>query len=100
MVKISGYNVFPQEIENVVNKVPGVLRCCAVAADDGGRPAVRLYVQPAPGADRDALDKAVRTETAARLMKYSVPRFVEYVDRLPLTQIGKVDYRQLEENKE
>lgn len=33
-------------------------------------------------------------------MKYSVPRFVEYVDRLPLTQIGKVDYRQLEENKE
>lgn len=100
MVKISGYNVFPQEIENVVNKVPGVLRCCAVAADDGGRPAVRLYVQPAPGADRDALDKAVRTEIAARLMKYSVPRFVKYVDRLPLTQIGKVDYRQLEENKE
>ena len=33
-------------------------------------------------------------------MKYSVPRFVKYADRLPLTQIGKVDYRQLEENKE
>lgn len=97
VIKIAGNNVFPQEIENVVNKVEGVKRSCVVAMSEDGKPAVRLIIQPADGADKKALEKAVVDEIKAKLLKYAIPRVVEFRDRLPLTQIGKVDYRKLED---
>lgn len=99
IIKISGHNVFPQEIENVVNKVDGVKRCCVVAADDGGKASVRLYIQKDDGAEEDAVRAAACGAIGEKLMKYSMPRSIIFVDRLPLTQIGKVDYRKLEENR-
>ena len=97
VIKISGNNVFPQEIENVVNKVEGVRRSCVVSMTDDGKPAVRLIIQPEEGADEKALEQKVVTEIKAKLLKYAIPRVVEFRSRLPLTQIGKVDYRKLEE---
>lgn len=97
VIKIAGNNVFPQEIENVVNKVEGVRRSCVVAMTVDGKPQVKLIVQPCEGADRDALKKAVLQEIGEKMLKYAMPRQVEFRDRLPLTQIGKVDYRKLEE---
>ena len=61
-----------------------------------GKPAVRLIIQPMEGTDEKALEKAVRDEIAAKLLKYAMPRVVEFREKLPLTQIGKVDYRKLE----
>ena len=97
VIKIAGNNVFPQEIENVVNKVDGVKRSCVVATTDGGKSAVKLIVQPVEGADEKALEKKILREIKARLLKYATPKVVEFSSRLPLTQIGKVDYRKLEE---
>lgn len=97
VIKIAGNNVFPQEIENVVNKVEGVKRSCVVAMTDNGKPAVKLIVQPEDGADKSALEKAVLSAIKSKLLKYATPRVVEFRDKLPLTQIGKVDYRKLEE---
>ncbi len=99
MIKISGHNVFPQEIENVVNKVAGVKRCCVVAAEDDGKPAVKLFIQKDDDADEEQVRNAARDAIAAKLMKYSMPRYIVFVDKLPLTQIGKVDYRKLEEDR-
>ncbi|HIU97234.1 MAG TPA: acyl--CoA ligase [Candidatus Ornithoclostridium faecigallinarum] len=99
MIKISGHNVFPQEIENVVNKASGVKRCCAVADEYDGKAAVKLYVQPEEGADEAAVERTVRDEIGAKLVKYNMPRRIIFVQKLPLTQIGKVDYRKLEENR-
>ena len=96
VIKIAGNNVFPQEIENVVNKVAGVKRSCVVAMTSEGKPAVRLIIQPMEGTDEKALEKAVRDVIAAKLLKYAMPRVVEFREKLPLTQIGKVDYRKLE----
>ena len=97
VIKISGNNVFPQEIENVVNKVEGVKRSCVVAMKYDGKPAARLIIQPVAGADLKELEKAVKAEIAAKLLKYAMPKAVEFRESLPLTQIGKVDYRKLEE---
>lgn len=97
VIKISGNNVFPQEIENVVNKVDGVKRSCVVAMKCDGKPAVRLIVQPVEGADEKALEQRIVTEIKSKLLKYATPKVVEFRNRLPLTQIGKVDYRKLEE---
>lgn len=97
VIKISGNNVFPQEIENVVNKTEGVKRSCVVAMSSGGKPAVKLIVQPVEGVDVNALEKKIVAEIKAKLLKYAIPKVVEFRDRLPLTQIGKVDYRKLEE---
>ena len=49
------------------------------------------------GADEKALEKKILREIKARLLKYATPKVVEFRSRLPLTQIGKVDYRKLEE---
>ncbi len=100
VIKIAGNNVFPQEIENVVNKVQGVKRSCVVAMTADGKPAVKLIVQPEEGVDETALNKAVLGEIADKLLKYAMPRAVEFRYKLPLTQIGKVDYRKLEEGGE
>lgn len=97
VIKIAGNNVFPQEIENVVNKTEGVKRSCVVAMQSGGKPAVKLIVQPVEGVDERDLEKRIVAEIKAKLLKYALPKVVEFRDKLPLTQIGKVDYRKLEE---
>ncbi len=99
MIKISGHNVFPQEIENVVNKAAGVKRCCAVETAVDGKVGVRLYIQKDGDASDKDVEKAAREAIAAKLLKYSMPREIVFLDKLPLTQIGKVDYRQLEETR-
>ena len=99
MIKISGHNVFPQEIENVVGGAKGVKRCCAVADVCDGKAAVKLFIQKEDGADEAEVEKAARSAIAAKLLKYNMPRRIVFVQKLPLTQIGKVDYRKLEENR-
>ena len=99
MIKISGHNVFPQEIENVVGKAKGVKRCCAVADIYDGKAAVKLFVQKEEGETDADVEGAVRGAIAAKLLKYNMPRRIIFVQKLPLTQIGKVDYRKLEENR-
>ena len=99
MIKISGHNVFPQEIENVVGKAKGVKRCCAVADVCDGKAAVKLFVQKEEGETDADVEGAVRGAIAAKLLKYNMPRRIIFVQKLPLTQIGKVDYRKLEENR-
>lgn len=97
VIKIAGNNVFPQEIENVVNKVDGVKRSCVVAMVFEGKPAVKLIVQPKEGIDKADLESRIRNEISQKMLKYNMPKSILFEDKLPLTQIGKVDYRKLEE---
>ena len=98
MVKISGVNVFPQEIEDLVDKYEGILRSCVISVEKEGKPQLKLYIMVKDGvvAD-DKYIEGLKEYIGANLLKYSVPKIVEKVESLPLTQIGKVDFKKLQE---
>ncbi|MDN5937544.1 MAG: AMP-binding protein [Salinisphaera sp.] len=93
MILVSGFNVFPNEIEDVVASHPGVVEGAAIGvADEKSGQAVKLFVVPR---DR-ALDRnAIRTWCADRLTKYKVPKHVEFTDEIPKSPVGKILRRQL-----
>lgn len=98
MLKISGINVFPSEIESVVyDMVEQVDKCCAIGISECGKTEVKLIVTLKDGAVMSQeLEDKLRQEIGARLMKYSIPKIIEYRQSLPLTHIGKVDFKLIE----
>lgn len=89
MVIVSGFNVYPVEVEDVVREVDGVTEAAVIGvADEHTGEAVVAYVvgtgEPA------ALEAAVRSHCATRLARFKQPSRVEVVDALPLTVTGKV----------
>jgi long-chain acyl-CoA synthetase len=93
MILVSGFNVYPNEIEDVAASAPGVLEAAAVGVhDDKTGEAVKLFVvrtDPSVTADD------VRRHCEARLTNYKRPRQIEFVADLPKTPVGKVLRRQL-----
>ncbi len=88
MILVSGFNVYPNEVEDVVAACPGVLEVCAVSApDDKSGEAVRVVI-----VKKDpSLDKAKVLEYCrANLTGYKVPKIVEFWSELPKTNVGKV----------
>lgn len=100
MMKVSGINVFPSEIEEVVCKyLPQIQRCCAVESVVDNKTAVKLYVVLKEGKLDGTEEDKIRSCIAERLMKYSVPKIIVEKQSLPITSIGKVDYKQLEDKR-
>jgi long-chain acyl-CoA synthetase len=94
MILVSGFNVFPNEIEAVATACPGVAECaCIGVPDEKTGEAVKLYVVRAPGATltADEVDAFCRKEMTA----YKVPKFVEFIDALPKSTVGKILRRSL-----
>ena len=93
MILVSGFNVYPNEIEQVVSSFPGVLECAAVGvADSVTGEAVKLYVVPtAMGLDLEGL----RSHCAANLTNYKRPRDIELRESMPKSTVGKILRREL-----
>jgi long-chain acyl-CoA synthetase len=95
MILVSGFNVYPNEIEDVVAMHPGVLEACAIGvADENSGEAVKLFVV--------RKDPALTAESVIRhcrenLTGYKVPRQVEFRDSLPKSPVGKILRRELRE---
>lgn len=93
MILVSGFNVFPTELENVVSMCPGVLECAAVGIPDERQgEAVKLFVVRS--------DPSLREEDVARychdnLTGYKRPKYIEFRDELPKTNVGKILRRAL-----
>jgi long-chain acyl-CoA synthetase len=94
MILVSGFNVYPNEIEAVAAACPGVAECaCVGAADDKTGEMVRLFVVRTPDA---ALDEAGLIDHCRRaLTAYKVPKQVRFVDALPKSNVGKILRRDL-----
>ncbi|WP_182379063.1 AMP-binding protein [Nocardioides sp. WS12] len=92
LVIVSGFNVYPSEVEAVINEVPGVRQAAVVGSpDESTGEAVIAYVVPDDAdADADALVAAVRASCAERLAPYKRPERVEVVEALPRTITGKI----------
>ena len=95
MILVSGFNVYPNEIEAVVAAHPGVLECGVVGVPDerSGEAVKVVIVKKDPGLTREA----VLEHCKQSLTGYKVPRQVEFRDALPKTPIGKVLRRELRE---
>ena len=93
MILVSGFNVYPNEIESVVAAHPGVLECAAVAVPDEktGEAVKVVIVKKDPNLTRESVIEHCRTS----LTSYKVPRHVEFRDALPKTPIGKILRREL-----
>jgi len=93
MILVSGFNVYPNEIEDVVAMMPGVLEVAAVGVpDERSGEAVKLVIvkkDPALTADQ------VKAHARANLTGYKQPRYVEFRDELPKTNVGKILRREL-----
>jgi long-chain acyl-CoA synthetase len=95
MILVSGFNVYPNEIESVVAMHPGVLECGAVGVpDEKSGEAVKVVIVRK---DPDLAKESVITHCKTHLTGYKVPRHVEFRDALPKSPIGKVLRRELRE---
>lgn len=93
MILVSGFNVYPNEIEDVVMGHPGVLEVAAVGAPNttSGQ-IVKLFVVKK---DPNLTEKEVLDYCEARLTRYKMPRAVVFRDSLPKTNVGKILRREL-----
>ncbi len=88
MILVSGFNVYPNEVEDCIAKHPDVVEVAVIGIPDGqSGEAVKAYVVPrTPGLTQDAL----RAHCKELLTAYKVPRVVEFRKELPKTPIGKI----------
>ncbi len=97
MILVSGFNVYPNEIEDFVSMHPGVLEVAAIGVpDEKSGEVVKIFVvKKDPNLTADALRDFCRTGLTA----YKVPRHVEFRTELPKSNVGKILRRELKENK-
>jgi len=93
MIVVSGFKVFPNEIEDVVASHPGVMECAAVGVpDEKSGEAVMLFVVRR---DKTLTKEALAAYCAKELTGYKRPRYIEFRDELPKTNVGKILRREL-----
>jgi long-chain acyl-CoA synthetase len=94
LIIVSGFKVFPNEIEAVVGEHPAVLECgCIGVADERSGQAVKIFVVLRPGCTLGV--EQLEAHCRARLTGYKLPRHVEFRQSLPKTNVGKILRREL-----
>lgn len=93
MILVSGFNVYPNEVEDVITQMPGVLECAAVGMPDAkAGEAVKVVIVKKDPAVSEA---DVRAFCEANLTGYKRPKVVEFRNELPKTPVGKILRREL-----
>lgn len=93
MIIVSGFNVYPNEVEDVVAGHPDVIECAAVGVpDDKSGEAVKLFVV---SSNPNLSGKELQDFCRERMTAYKIPRFVEFRTELPKTNVGKILRREL-----
>jgi len=96
MILVSGFNVYPNEVEEVVASLRGVLECAVIGVpDERSGEAVKLVVVKS---DQDLTEATVRDHCKQNLTNYKHPRWIEFRSELPKTPVGKVLRRELRDH--
>ena len=97
MIIVSGFNVYPNEIEDVVSSHPDIIECAAVGVpDDVSGEQVKVFAVKSNPA---VTEKDVREYCRERLTGYKVPKMVEFREELPKTNVGKILRRELRDEE-
>lgn len=93
MILISGFNVYPNEIEDVVTLLDGVHECAAVGlANEHGQEDIKLFVVRK---DEDLTEADIRMHCKEQLTNYKRPKYISFYDELPKSNVGKILRREL-----
>jgi long-chain acyl-CoA synthetase len=93
MILVSGFNVYPNEVEDVIAMMPGVLEVAAVGVpDEKSGEAVKLVIVKK---DPALTVEQIKAHARANLTGYKQPRYVEFRDELPKSNVGKILRREL-----
>jgi len=97
MILVSGFNVYPNEIEEVIAGHPGVLECAVIGVDDprSGEAVKAFIVKKDPNVTAEDIIKYCGTQ----LTNYKVPKQIEFRTSLPKTNVGKILRRELRDEK-
>lgn len=96
--KISGYLVYPSFIEESFRVMPEIYDCCVIGKEYNGKTALKLFVvknKKFKNDDEETLIAKIKEFGLQNLSKWSVPREIVFIDELPRTKIGKVDFKKL-----
>ena len=99
LIIISGYNVYPVDIENLMDTLPFIRESCAVQAEKDGKPLVRLYASLKNKGDEEEYRRVIVETCEKNLSRFSVPREIVFLDELPHTPLEKVDFIDLEKRR-
>lgn len=95
MIIVSGFNVYPNEVEDVVSSHPDVIECAAVGIEDPvSGEAVKLFVV---SRNPDLNREEIRDWCRERLTRYKIPKYVVFEDELPKSNVGKILRRMLKQ---
>ncbi len=97
MILVSGFNVYPNEVEGVIAGHPGVLECAAIGVpDENSGEAVKLFVVKK---DPALTEKEIMEYCREQLTGYKKPKYIEFRSDLPKTNVGKILRRELRDEK-
>lgn len=102
MIITSGYNVYPNQVENILDSCDLVQMSCVVGVKDDYRmQQVKAFIMLKKGVPKtDETKEQILAHCAKHIAKYAMPRSIEFRDELPKTLVGKVAYRELEKELE
>jgi acyl-CoA synthetase (AMP-forming)/AMP-acid ligase II len=97
MIIVSGFNVFPNELENAVSLCPGVLECAVIGVpDEQAGEAIKLFIIKK---DTQLTEEDVKAYCRQHLTGYKIPKYIVFRDDLPKTNVGKILRRELRAGK-
>lgn len=101
LIIVSGINVYPSQVENAIDAHPDVLLSCAIGVPDPYKMhVVKAFVVLRQGVEpSDKIKEEILDYCKKNISRYGVPKEIEFRDALPKTLVGKVAYRQLEEEE-
>ena len=101
MIISSSYNVYPGQIENILDAHEDVQMSCVIGVPDAYRmQKVKAFVMLKPGVEKSQATKdELMSYCRKHIAKYAMPYDIEFRDELPKTLVGKVAYRMLEEEE-
>ncbi|KRV68968.1 long-chain-fatty-acid--CoA ligase FadD1 [Pseudomonas citronellolis] len=98
MILVSGFNVYPNELEDVLATLPGVLQCAAIGVpDERSGEVIKVFVVPRPGVT--LTKEQVVKHMHDNLTGYKRPKYVEFRESLPTTNVGKILRRELRDQE-
>ncbi len=99
MIVTNGYNVFPLEIEMIIQKHPAVKQCCVIGVQDSERmEKVVVFIRPNEiGQEVEQTKEELKAFFRKNIARYAIPRDILFIDSFPVTKVGKIDINRLKD---
>jgi long-chain acyl-CoA synthetase len=101
MINVSGLKVYSEEVDEILFSHPGINRPATIGVPDPGRPGserVKIYIESDPAYVEELTDDDIREYLEGKVSRQAIPDEVEFLDEIPLTDIGKTDKQALKKH--